>query len=266
MQPQHVEVVQVGYEPTANPLAATAVTVMPPTPPASETPIVTVVQPVSPPTVRVMGAQPQQQQVTRVMIPPAPQVQASQPVVQVMASSVPQVHARGAQAANTVQMEMGAMGASMNARAFGSVGVTKPVSSVNDADYPGGEADVIRANESNSLSWEELVSVVTVTKDTIFAFDKDATMQLFRLLDADGGGSITLDEVLSAQQKPAVQAFLQESRQKTFRRLFDTTNVSNTIEAFKKIDSDHSGTIDEKEVRASGPCAHTVNSSLHQYA
>ena len=34
------------------------------------------------------------------------------------------------------------------------------------------------ANQNNSLSWEELVSVVTVTKDTIFAFDQEQSLQV----------------------------------------------------------------------------------------
>jgi len=61
-------------------------------------------------------------------------------------------------------------------------------------------------------------------------------------------GKIKLDEVLHAQTKPAVQAFLQESRQKTFRRLFDVNNVEKTTTAFQHIDKDGSGDIDVKEV------------------
>ena len=47
-------------------------------------------------------------------------------------------------------------------------------------------------------------------------------------------------------------------------RLFDTTNVDKTIEAFHKLDKDNSGTVDEQEVRVMNQSAALCAPHQHQ--
>ena len=53
------------------------------------------------------------------------------------------------------------------------------------AEYPGDEGDIIEALQvaPGGLSFEQLVAVVHGTEDTLFAFDKKVTEELFDIID-----------------------------------------------------------------------------------
>jgi hypothetical protein len=74
--------------------------------------------------------------------------------------------------------------------------IDKPL--VDPLEYPGGEADVLAANRHNDFSFEELVSIVHCTEDTLFAFDPAVIYSFFDYIDKDGNGSLSPRELREA--------------------------------------------------------------------
>lgn len=80
--------------------------------------------------------------------------------------------------------------------------VDKPL--VEPSEYPGGEADVLAANRHNAFCYEDLVSIVHCTGDTIFAFDPSVIYSLFDFIDNDGNGSLSPLELRTAARDVSV--------------------------------------------------------------
>jgi len=78
-------------------------------------------------------------------------------------------------------------------------------SRVRPEDYPGGEADVIAANYmAAALTWDQMCGEVIESGDTLFNFDAEICNNLFDVIDNDGSGHLSMEEVLGAGASPAV--------------------------------------------------------------
>ena len=108
---------------------------------------------------------------------------------------------------------------------------TAVAQSVRDEDYLGGEADCIRANYgAATLTWPELCGEVTESGDTIFNFDTEVCEQLFNVIDEDGSGRLSEEEILRAGEKPAVVEYVRRSNQPTLEHLVHHDRASKKAE------------------------------------
>jgi len=131
---------------------------------------------------------------------------------------------------------------------------------VREADYPGGEADVLRANSlAGTLTWPQMVGEVLESGDTVFHFDTAICERLFDVIDDDGSGKLDLEEIMNAGEKTGVVEYIKQAEQPTLEYLIHQGAASKAAElriagikrAFiDALDANGDGTVDREEWNA----------------
>ena len=95
----------------------------------------------------------------------------------------------------------------------------------------------------------QVLSTFTRAADAI---DLEQAAQVFDILDADGDGTIGLDELRSASHDPVVQDFVERSKCQMLRALLNRDGVepARARRVLQAVDADLSGKIDRSTIGA----------------
>jgi hypothetical protein len=110
-----------------------------------------------------------------------------------------------------------------------SLTVDKPTA--EDRNYPGGESDVLNANRVNNFTYEELVSIVHCTGDTVFPFDLVTSISFFDVIDADVSGSVSFEEILAARDNTDNLTYVEQCHSPALTTIFtkDESTVARIL-------------------------------------
>jgi hypothetical protein len=124
------------------------------------------------------------------------------------------------------------------------------VSNFDPSEYPNGDADVVRATLNSGLKFADMVLVVWKKKSCVFTCDMSVVgPALFRMIDSDGSGSLTHDEIHSAMDTESVQTLIKSVKCPILRRLI-SDNPQMRRSAIQALDRNGSGDVDFAEFSA----------------
>lgn len=128
------------------------------------------------------------------------------------------------------------------------------LSAYKEEDYQGGEMDVLIVNaKAGDMSWQQLCAEVNKSGDTVMEFDSTAETELFRLIDDDSSGHISLEEIENAAYDARIVEFVAKAKQPTLTHMMERSNHkgkhnNKSMErAFANVDTDGSGSISREE-------------------
>ena len=118
----------------------------------------------------------------------------------------------------------------------------------SNSDYPNSDADVVKACLHSGLTFHEMTLVVTCRKNTKFQCNmEEIGPAIFSLVDKDGSGTITFEEVSAAVRDPQLVDIVNMTQCTVLMRLFNSRSEKASLAAFKRADKDGNNAVDLTE-------------------